>query len=54
MRLIRQSRSIFEYGLFFAALLPTLLVLFAAVICLADTQGVAGLTMPALPIYRAS
>lgn len=54
MRLIRQSRSIVDYGLFFAALLPTLVVLFAAVVCLADTEGVARLTMPALAIYRAS
>jgi hypothetical protein len=42
-----------EYAVFFAALIPTLLVLLAAGICLTD-GGNTAFTMPVLPIYAAS
>lgn len=53
MRLIR-NRGILEYGMFTAALIPTLLVLLAAVTCLTDKEGAPAPTTLALPIYRAS
>jgi len=54
MKLFRRFRGLLEYGPFLAALLPTLLVLLAAGVILADGEGAAALTTPAVPIYRAS
>lgn len=51
MKRFRGSRELLEYGVFFAALLPTLAVLLAAGICLAGGDGARALTMPAVPIY---
>jgi hypothetical protein len=54
MKWFRRFCRLLEYGPFLAALLPTLLVLLAAGLILADGQGAAPLTTPAVPIYRAS
>lgn len=54
MKWLRKLCELLEYGPFLAALLPTLLVLLAAGLMLADGQGNAPLTTPAVPIYRAS
>ena len=51
MRLIRKLAGLVEYGLFFAALLPTLIILLAAGVVLAGGES-AILSMPAVPIYR--
>jgi hypothetical protein len=53
MKWFRRFCQFLEYGPFFAALLPTLLVLLAAGLILAEGQGAAALTTPAIPIYRA-
>ena len=53
MKWFRRFCRLVEYGPFVAALLPTLLVLLAAGVILADGQGAAALT-PAIPIYRSS
>ena len=53
MRLIR-NRGILEYGMFAAALIPTMLVLLAAMTCLTDNEGASAPTTQALLIYRAS
>ncbi len=52
MKLFRRSREFLEYLLFFAALLPTLLVLLAAGVSLTDEKTVIALTMPVVPVYR--
>jgi hypothetical protein len=54
MKWFRKFCRLVEYGPIFAALLPTLLVLLAAGVILADGQGAGALTMPAVPIYSAS
>ena len=54
MRLIRGCRTMLEYGLFVAALVPTLLVLLAAVICLRGGDAAPVVTTHSLPIYRTS
>ena len=54
MKLWRRLRGLLDYGLFIAALVPTLIVLLAAGLCLADGEGAATLMMPAVPIYSAS
>lgn len=54
MKLFRRSREFLEYLLFFAALLPTLLVLLAAGLSLMDEKAVIALTMPVVPVYRAN
>jgi hypothetical protein len=54
MKWLRRFCHLREYGPFFAALLPTLLVLLAAGLILADGQGAGALTTPAVPVYRAS
>lgn len=54
MKWLRRLCELLEYGPFFAALLPTLLVLLAAAVILADGQDAAPLTIPAVSVYRAS
>lgn len=54
MKWLRRFCHLREYGPFFAALLPTLLVLLAAGVILAGGEGDAAVTMPVVPIYRAS
>ena len=54
MKWFRRFCELLEYAPFLAALLPTLLVLLAAGLIVADGQGAAPLTTPAVPIYRAS
>jgi hypothetical protein len=54
MEWFRRLCRLLEYGPFLAALLPTLLVLLAAGVILAGGEGDAGVTMPVVPIYRAS
>lgn len=52
MKRFRRSREFLEYLTFFAALIPTLLVLLAAAISFADEKTVVALSMPIVPIYR--
>jgi hypothetical protein len=52
MKLLRKFGELVEYGLFLAALLPTLLVLLAASVVLAGGDSAAVPTMPTIPIYR--
>ena len=52
MKLLRKFGELVEYGLFLAALLPTLLILLAAGVVLAGGDSAAVLTMPTVPIYR--
>lgn len=54
MKWFRRLCALLEYGPFVAALLPTLLVLLAAALILADGQDAAPLTIPAVPVYSAS
>lgn len=54
MKWLRKFCEALEYGPFLAALLPTLIVLLAAGLILAGGEGAEPLTMPAVPIYRAS
>ena len=54
MELYRRSREFLEYMVFFAALLPTLLILLAAGVSLTDDKTVVALTMPVVPVYRAN
>lgn len=54
MKLFRKLRGLLEYRLFYAALLPTLIILIAAGVVLAGGDGAAALTTPAIPIYKAS
>jgi hypothetical protein len=54
MKLFRKLRGLLEYRLFYAALLPTLIILIAAGVVLAGGEGAAALTTPAIPIYKAS
>ena len=53
MKLSTASRAILEYAVFFAALIPTMLVLLAAGICFTG-EGSAAFTLPVVPIYAAS
>ena len=53
MKWLRRFRQLLEYGPFFAALLPTLIVLLAAGVILAGGEGAAP-TMPTFPIFTAS
>jgi hypothetical protein len=54
MKLFRRLSGLLEYGLFYAALVPTLIVLLAAGLVLAGGESAAALTMPTVPIYKAS
>lgn len=57
MKPFRRLGELLEYRLFFAVLLPTLIVLLAAgVVLAAGGESAAALTMPAVPVpaYRAS
>ncbi len=54
MKLFRGSREFLEYLMFFAALLPTLLVLLAAGLSLIDERTAIAVTTPIVPIYRAN
>lgn len=54
MKLFRRSREFVEYLVFFAALLPTLLVLVAAGVSLMDDKAVVAVTMPIVPVHRAN
>jgi hypothetical protein len=54
MKWLKRFFELLEYGPFFAALLPTLIVLLAAGLILAGGEGAAPMTMPSVPIYRAS
>jgi hypothetical protein len=54
MKWFRRFCELLEYGPFFAALLPTLIILLAAGVILAGGEGAAPMTMPAVPIYKAS
>ena len=54
MKWLRRFCELLEYGPFFAALLPTLIVLLAAGVILASGEGAAPMTMPTVPIYSAS
>jgi hypothetical protein len=51
MRWFERLRRLLEYGPFFAALVPTLLVLLAAGVILASADGAAPVTMPTVPVY---
>ena len=54
MKWLKRFFELLQYGPLFAALLPTLLVLLAAGVILADGRSAAPLTMPTVPIYRTS
>ena len=54
MEPLRKLRELLHYGLFVAALLPTLALLLAAGLCLFGGETVTAITLPAVPIYRAS
>jgi hypothetical protein len=54
MKRFKRFSQLFQYGSLVAALIPTLLVLLAAGVILAEGHDAAPLTTPAIPIYRAS
>jgi len=54
MKPFRSPRSIKDYGLFLGALVPTLIILLAAGVSLIDRGAAEGITLPVIPIYRAS
>jgi hypothetical protein len=49
MKLIRKLRALMDYAPLVAALLPTLILLAAAGVCLADKEAVVALTTRAVP-----
>ena len=49
MKLFKRFGQLLEYRLFYAALLPTLIILLAAGVVLAGGEAAAALTMPGAP-----
>lgn len=54
MKWLERFRRLLDYGPFFAALVPTLLVLLAAGVILASADGGSPVTLPTVPAYAAS